>query len=71
MALSAFDDKLRQPRNADLALVMKDSFDLWNELKKLIASRFNPLCFEWGFTSKTGQLPCGLTTGQANFRAIS
>ena len=53
MALSVFDDKARQPTEADLARALKGSFVFWNELKESIASRFAPLTFEWGFTGKT------------------
>lgn len=53
MALSVFDDKARQPTEADLARALKGSFVFWNELKDRIASRFTPLTFEWGFTSRT------------------
>ena len=55
MALSAFDDKSRPPQDDDLAAKLGSTFVFWNELKKLIASRFAPLSIEWGFTSqKTG-----------------
>jgi hypothetical protein len=53
VALSVFDDKSRQPTEADLARALKGSFVFWNDLKKRIASRFTPLTVEWGFTSKT------------------
>ncbi len=53
MALSAFDDESRPPEDADLARALKSSFAFWKDLKKRIASRFTPLSFEWGFTSKT------------------
>lgn len=43
MALSVFDDKTKQPEDADLAKVLKRSFASWNKLKALIASRFTPL----------------------------
>lgn len=52
MALSAFDDKARQPDDTDLSRTLKRSFALWNELKTLIAARFTPLSFEWGFAGK-------------------
>ena len=52
MALSVFDDKARQPTEADLARALKDSFVFWNELKERIALRFTPLTFEWGFAGK-------------------
>jgi hypothetical protein len=53
VALSVFDDKARQPTEADLSRALEGSFVFWNELKERIASRFTPLTFEWGFTSKT------------------
>ena len=52
MALSVFDDKARQPTEADLATALKGSFDFWNDLKERIAEKFNPLSFEWGFAGK-------------------
>jgi hypothetical protein len=53
VALSVFDDKARQPTEADLARVLKRSFVFWNELKERIESTFTPLTFEWGFTGKS------------------
>jgi len=50
--LSVFDDKSRLPTDDDLAATLGSTFVFWNELKKLIASRFTPLSLEWGFTSK-------------------
>ncbi|MGA3191102.1 MAG: DUF3788 domain-containing protein [Candidatus Bathyarchaeia archaeon] len=52
MALSAFDDKSRQPRDRDLAATLGSTFVFWSELKSLMASRFAPLSIEWGFASK-------------------
>ena len=53
MALSVFDDKQRQPKDADLERALKGSFVFWSDLKERIASRFAPLNFEWGFSGKT------------------
>ena len=53
MALSVFDDKSRQPTEADLARALQGSFVLWNDLKKRIAARFAPLTYEWGFSSES------------------
>jgi hypothetical protein len=53
VALSVFDDQAKQPTEADLARALEGSFVFWNELKERIASRFTPLTFEWGFTSKS------------------
>ena len=52
MTLSAFDDKSNPPRDCDLAATLGSTFVFWNELKRIIASRFSPLSEEWGFTSK-------------------
>jgi hypothetical protein len=52
MALSAFDDKSRPPQDDDLATTLGSAFVFWNELKRLIASRFTPLSMEWRFSSK-------------------
>jgi Protein of unknown function (DUF3788) len=50
--LSVSDDKLRPPRDDDLAAMLGGAFVFWSELKRLIASRFAPLSVEWGFSSK-------------------
>jgi hypothetical protein len=52
VALSIFDDKAKQPEDADLTRVLKRSFFFWNDLKTLIASKFAPLSVEWGFAGK-------------------
>jgi hypothetical protein len=52
MALSAFDDKTRPPREEELASTLGSSFALWSDLKRRIASQFAPLSIEWGFSSK-------------------
>jgi flavoprotein len=52
MALSAFDDKSKPPRDNDLKAVLGNTFGLWNDLKRLIGSKFAPMSAEWGFTSK-------------------
>jgi len=52
MALSAFDDKSRLPREAELTATLGKTYVLWNELKKRIASRFAPLAIEWVSSSK-------------------
>lgn len=48
MTLSAFDDKSEPPKDDDLAIMLGSTFVFWNELKRLIASRFTPLSIEWG-----------------------
>ena len=53
MALSAFDDKSKQPQDADLKIMLGGTYSLWHDLKDRIISRFAPLTEEWGFTSKT------------------
>jgi hypothetical protein len=53
MALSAFDDRSRPPREADLAATLGKTNAHWNELRKLIALRFAPLSEDWGFSSRS------------------
>ncbi len=52
MALSAFDDKSREPQAHEVAAVLGDTADLWSELIANIAARFDPLAEEWGFSGK-------------------
>ncbi|HVP27485.1 MAG TPA: DUF3788 domain-containing protein [Candidatus Bathyarchaeia archaeon] len=49
---SVFVDKSRPPQDDDLAIALGRTFVFWNELKRLVASRFAPLSVEWGFSSK-------------------
>jgi hypothetical protein len=52
MALSAFDDKSKQPQDDDLKATLGASYVHWVELKKRISSQYaaSP---EWGFASKS------------------
>lgn len=52
LTLSAFEDKSKPPQDDELEATLGSVFVLWNELKRLIASRFAPLSIEWGFSSK-------------------
>jgi uncharacterized protein DUF3788 len=52
MALSAFDDKLKQPQEDQLRETLGKTFTHWNQLKKRIGARFAPLSIDWGFSSK-------------------
>jgi hypothetical protein len=52
MALSVFNDKSRLPQDNDLAATLGSTFVFWNELKRLITSKFTPLSVEWGYASK-------------------
>jgi hypothetical protein len=52
MALSAFDDKSREPGARELAAVLAETADLWDELRSSLASRFDPLSEEWVFSGK-------------------
>ena len=55
MTLSVFSDKSRLPQDTDLAATLGSTFVFWNELKRLMASKFTPLSVEWGYSSmKTG-----------------
>lgn len=52
MTLSVFSDKSRLPQHNDLTATLGSTFVFWNELKRLIASKFTPLSVEWGYSSK-------------------
>jgi hypothetical protein len=53
VALSAFDDRSRPPRDDELEATLGAAFAPWSELQRAIAARFAPLSAEWGFTSRT------------------
>jgi hypothetical protein len=53
MALSAFDDKSRPPKEADLATTLGKTLAHWKQLRELIEARFAPLSQDWGFSSKS------------------
>jgi hypothetical protein len=52
MALSAFDEKARPPREDELMATLGKTYVLWNELKRRITSQFAPLSIEWVSSSK-------------------
>lgn len=43
----------KTPQPQHLAATLGSAFVFWNELKAMIETRFRPVSFEWGFTSKT------------------
>jgi hypothetical protein len=53
MALSTFDDKSKQPQEADLQVTLGNAYPHWDELKKRITAKYAPVSVEWGFASKT------------------
>lgn len=50
--MSVFNDKSRPPQDDELRATLGSTFVFWNELKRLIASKFTPMSIEWGFASK-------------------
>ena len=52
MALSAFDDKSKEPLRGELIEVLGQATHLWDQLISNIRSRFDPLVEEWGFAGK-------------------
>ncbi|MDH3814140.1 MAG: DUF3788 domain-containing protein [Acidobacteriota bacterium] len=52
MALSAFDDKAREPTDSDVLKELADVSHLWVDLKNLVASQFDPLVADWVFSGK-------------------
>jgi hypothetical protein len=53
MALSAFDDKLHPPTEADLAEVLGKSYTAWKKLQQQVTTRFAPALAEWGCSGKS------------------
>ena len=53
MALSAFDDKSKQPQEEDLQVTLGSTYPQWNDLKNLITTTYAPVSVEWGFASKS------------------
>jgi hypothetical protein len=52
MAVSFFDDKSQVPGESELAKVLGRTSKLWDQLKDLLATRYEPLTEEWKFYSK-------------------
>jgi len=52
MALSIFEDKSSIPGNDDLSLVLKDTYDLWNDIKKFVYNIFPGATEEWNYSGK-------------------
>ena len=52
MAFSVFDDKAREPTDEMVADVLVDSTELWDNLRKQIASQYDPLAEDWLFSGR-------------------
>jgi hypothetical protein len=52
MAMSIFDDKLREPGAEELAEALGRTSGLCNELTAMIDERFDPVAREWVFSGK-------------------
>ncbi|MDH3253437.1 MAG: DUF3788 domain-containing protein [Acidobacteriota bacterium] len=52
MALSAFDDKDREPQISELEDVLLEAAAVWRELISRLESEFDPLTHDWGFSGK-------------------
>jgi len=52
MAHSAFDDRSREPAKGDLAAVLGQAAELWDQLIASVRSRFRPLTEDWCFSGK-------------------
>jgi len=52
MALSAFDDKSKEPLRGELTEVLGQATHLWDQLISNVRSRFDPLTEVWGFSGK-------------------
>ncbi|MGD2152670.1 MAG: DUF3788 domain-containing protein [Gemmatimonadales bacterium] len=52
MALSAFDDKSKAPRPAELKKTLGRTGGLWDELKDHLESEYQPLSEKWTFAGQ-------------------
>jgi len=52
MALSAFDEKPREPTAAAVAKALAGAADLWTDLRKQVASQYDRLAEDWVFSGK-------------------
>ena len=52
MALSAFDNRSKQPLQGELTEVLGQAAQLWDQLISNVRCRFDPLAEEWGFSGK-------------------
>ena len=52
MALSILDDKSRTPNDEELTEALGRTSRLWNELKKHLASQYEPLTEKWSFSGQ-------------------
>lgn len=52
MALSAFDDKEKEPDALELAAVLGNARDLWDDLIDYLSEQYPPLIEQWGFSGK-------------------
>ncbi len=52
MALSAFDDKTREPQSQELEAVLSGTADLWRQLISSLGSEYHPLAEDWVFSGK-------------------
>ena len=53
MALSAFDDKTHEPRDAEVAAVLGRAGPLWRDLLHELAKQGAPIAQHWGYTSRS------------------
>lgn len=52
MALSAFDDKTREPGSDEVEAVLGSAAELWKELISELGTQFDPLALDWVFSGK-------------------
>ena len=52
MALSAFDDKTREPGPEEVEAVLGSTAELWKLLISELGTRFDPLALDWRFSGK-------------------
>ena len=53
MALSALAEKLHEPTDEDLGVVLGKAYNAWKDLIDVVEERIGPISQVWGYTSKT------------------
>jgi len=53
MTLSIFDNKLKQPADNEIAIVLDKAKQLWDELKECLVKNYNNILEEWKYYGKT------------------
>jgi hypothetical protein len=53
MPLSAFDNKFKQPKDNEVSIVLKETKQLWLELKEYFKEKYKNITEEWKYYVKS------------------